>query len=448
MKYSHYNVVTDPINRKGNRLLYNLRTEEAVIIDAQTFGHYERGSLDISETARGTLQGIRAIVPLEENELSQVIAENKEAVASQYTFSFTILPSANCQLGCVYCGQAHAPGSLNESLYQKTLDYIDQSLTGSNRTHVAIGWFGGEPLLGFNTIKQLTPQIKDIARRHNCTYSARITTNGLLLNPRNFRTLLDNDVKDITISLDGTAEYHDQRRFTKGGKASFDVIMRNMTDVFNQFDFEKEGVEIMVRINVDTHNRDGVIPLLELFHERGFAGKIHKFDIAPIHSWGNDAHVRAIPIEEFANLKVDFYLKLLELGLMTKVPLPKRSRVVCQAVLPDARYMDAKGDLYDCSELPLVPVHKDQYRLGNIGAFRPGDDAGKRHYTAWNDEVEAHQTPCGKCKVLPVCGGGCPKAWKEGHIPCPDFKYNLKDVLRMAYLYSRNEEKFLAEMAV
>ncbi len=45
----------------------------------------------------------------------------------------------------------------------------------------------------------------------------------------------------------------------------------------------------------------------------------------------------------------------------------------------------------------------------------------------FNDKVEAGQYDCSSCRMLPVCGGACPKEWLEGHKPCPSAKQNMPD---------------------
>jgi uncharacterized protein len=43
-----------------------------------------------------------------------------------------------------------------------------------------------------------------------------------------------------------------------------------------------------------------------------------------------------------------------------------------------------------------------------------------------------HEVQCGRCPILPICGGSCPKLWREGHIPCPSIKFNFQERLEIA----------------
>jgi len=433
-KYSKYFIVTDFIDDK-NRLIYSLLTGKMMFINDAVFRKVISNDTNISEDTRNRLLDAEILVDEDLDELQKLLHENIKVTTERNVFSFTILPSANCQLGCHYCGQQHGKYKVEPSLFTHVLDHVSKGVSKPEKNHLAIGWFGGEPLLGLNVIEELTPELKKIAEINGCSYSARITTNGLLLNRKNFQKLIECDVRDITISLDGTKNAHDARRPTKGGEGSFDVIINNLIDVFNSFDIEREQIDIMLRVNVDMYNIDDVIPLLEQLGELNFQNKINRFDIAPIHAWGNDAHLRSTSIQKFADFKIDCYIKLLELGFLSEVPIPSRVKVICQAVTLDSLYMQTDGSLFDCSELPLVPTEITSKKLGHITNLESVNEK-QRHYSSWNHELLEHKHQCSECKFLPVCGGGCPKSWLDGHPACPDFKYHMEDLVSLAYLTS------------
>ena len=58
---------------------------------------------------------------------------------------------------------------------------------------------------------------------------------------------------------------------------------------------------------------------------------------------------------------------------------------------------------------------------------------------------ELKNYPYLNCNILPVCGGGCPKSWKEGFIPCPAFKNNIGEYLLLSYIYEKNNKNFIGE---
>lgn len=440
LKYSKYIAITDYVDSE-HRIAYSFLTGKMMLIKDDIHQKIMEQNTDIGETAQLRFREAEILVDADTDELKKIMEENIDSVEHRSVFSFTIFPTSNCQLGCHYCGQHHSPGKVNKDLYADILAHVTNGVSAYEKNHLAIGWFGGEPLLGISVIEELTPELKRIAERNACSYSARITTNGLLLHRDNFRKLIDLDVRDITVSLDGTAKSHDQRRPTKGGGPSFDVILNNLIDVLHHFDVDKEQVDLMLRVNVDKYNNEDVMPLIELLASHGLQGKIKRFDIAPVHAWGNDAHLRSSTMQEFADFKIDCYLKLLELGFLEAVPLPGRVKVICQAVTKDALYMQTDGHLFDCSELPLVPVENSTKRLGHITDGKP-IPVTERHYSSWNQDVLDRKHACSDCRILPICGGGCPKSWLDGHVPCPDYKYHIEDLLTLAYLSASGKKLF------
>lgn len=436
MKISNYKAVTPVFDGSGKRIVYSFRTQRMLLVDDQAgenILNFKKNGYSLE--LENELIQMKILVPDEENELEEIILENDLALPDIRALNFTIFTSANCQLGCVYCGQSHSPQKLDRNLFPHILKYIEDHVVAMKKQRIYISWFGGEPLLGLDAIVELTPGIKAIAEKHNCAYDSRITTNGLLLNKKNYKILRDNNVRDISISLDGISDDHDKRRSTKGGNGSYDVIYKNLSEVFSEFDTNADDMFIRMRINVDQYNKEGINRLLEMFAEQGWGHQINGYDIAPIHSWGNDANFRAMPSIEFAELKLEFLVKLYELGLLNTISVPRRNRIVCNAVTEEGRYMDPNGKLFDCSEFPLVNSYGKDISVGHIINFE--SDKGKRNFVNWNAEVCANKYPCGTCRILPLCGGGCPKAWREGYEPCPDYKLVIEDLIVLSYLTTK-----------
>lgn len=431
-KYSRYNIITPIFDNR--RIIYNLLAEKLILIHDESIYHdIANNIIPESENNFSMLLDGGIIIDDAIDERTMIFDENNKDSADRKALSFTIFPSSNCQLGCVYCGQDHKKESLDEVMHNSILTKLEKMIIG--KSHLNLSWFGGEPLLGLSTIIKLTPRLKELAKKYNCTYGSRITTNGLLLNEKNLKILLENGISDLTISIDGTKEFHDARRPTKGGEGSYDVILKNLTIVFRYLRENEIDCGVRLRINIDRYNKDCIEDLFVDLIDAGCKGIVTEWDLAPIHSWGNDAHERALTFEEFGELKLDLTICLLEMGLLEKVPFPGRVKVLCQAITEDSLYLDSKGILYDCSETPLVPIHQEKYKLGTIDSSID-ELYEKRNYNKWNTEIKNNEYPCGDCNLLPVCGGGCPKAWKENFRPCPSFKYNIEEYLILGYLSS------------
>jgi uncharacterized protein len=132
--------------------------------------------------------------------------------------------------------------------------------------------------------------------------------------------------------------------------------------------------------------------------------------------------------------------QMLQLGFPVGF-IPSRKPVVCMAVKPHSELVDAYGTIFNCTEVSYVPAYgtPNEYAIEHLsGIGLPGkrDRLGN-----FNDQVRQGEYPCSSCRMLPVCGGACPKAWQEGLEPCPSAKGNIEQRLLLSYAVSRIEEQ-------
>lgn len=447
-KFSFYTVVTDPLSDgSGKRIIFATRTARSLMVTEALYAKIQQGAWDqIAEATFQKLREFQIVVPADEDELAAVIGRSFEAVDRIDGLYCVIQPTAMCQLGCGYCGQRHTKDYLTPAATSKILERIEGKLQTGAYKALSIGWFGSEPLMGLAQIRDMTPKLIDLAARYNCTYGAKMTTNGLSLKEPIFvECVTKHKINKIEITLDGTAEYHDARRHTKEGLSSFNLIFNNLLKVTGRPDFKQLGCELSVRCNVDARNHESVVPLIRQLAAHNLQDKISYFYVAPIHSWGNDAHLLSLTKEQFADLEIDWLLEQHKAGFNPGL-LPGLNPVVCLSVTPQAEVYDAFGNVFDCTEVPYVPAYEGtEYQLGNLNN---GLDTISPHrpLLSFHQEVRDGELPCSTCKMLPVCGGGCPKSWREEIAPCPVTKYNIKDKLALQYLFNKKGKEALLEM--
>ena len=71
-------------------------------------------------------------------------------------------------------------------------NFLKEKLQSGKYKYLSVGWFGGEPLLGYKTIKRLSPVFIDLCEKYQIHYQSAITTNGYLLTKNKFRYLNEN----------------------------------------------------------------------------------------------------------------------------------------------------------------------------------------------------------------------------------------------------------------
>lgn len=446
-KLSYYTLFSDLLNSKQDSVLYCTRTGEAFVVSKElrqnlSAGHFNLVSKDILDK----LIIAKGVVYIDEDELAEIQTQNKEAVLvnSNAELYVVIQPSANCQLGCYYCGQAHSKDNILPEYSQLLIERVKGKLKEGTYNSIFVGWFGGEPLMALQQIRELTQKFIDLATEFGVKYSAKVVTNGLSLKSKIYNELVTAlKVSQIEVTLDGTADYHDAHRYTKEGGKSFDLIYRNLKDIFNGEDYEKLNCRISIRCNVDKRNWEDVSNLISLLSKDNLHTKVSSFYPIGIYSWGgNDAHNHSLTKEDFAKKEIDWLIEMIQAGFNPSI-LPGRRKQVCAAVSPDFEMYDTFGNVFNCTEVSFAEGYQhSEYALGNIK--NPEAISSKRPLNDWNDTLLTDKFPCHTCKMLPVCGGGCPKSWHEDMRACPSAKFNIKERLALAYVLSKADLKELS----
>lgn len=441
MKLSYYTILSDQLNKREDSVIFSTRTSEALVVSKKIRDFLENGSFDnIPKDIFKDLVEKKFLVHKDENELDTVINENEESIKNDDVLYEVIQPTAYCQLGCDYCGQIHTKDYLAPDIQELLIERIRQKSKKKKWNKMLIGWFGGEPLVGLSQIRTLTKELKNIAKEKKIPYSAKVVTNGLSLKPDIFLELVnDLGVKKIEITLDGTAEFHDGVRHTKKGDATFDIIIGNLEKIFALENYRSLDCSISIRCNVDYRNWKGVSPLIKYLADKKFNEYISYFYSIGIYSWGgNDAHNKSLTKEEYASKEIDWLIELIEYGFNPGL-LPGRVKQVCIAVSEDSEMYDAFGNVFNCTEVSYTDFYDGTpYKLGNLRK-NPKINIPNKPLNNWNSQVLIDkELPCHTCRMLPVCGGACPKSWHEDMRACPSSKFNIKEKLALAYVVSKS----------
>lgn len=145
--------------------------------------------------------------------------------------SIILQVTQNCNLRCEYCiysgsynNRVHTNKRMSLTTAKKCIDYLISHSKQLNE--VSIGFYGGEPLLEFNLIKEVVNYSKKVGEGKNIYFN--LTTNGTLFTPEIVDFFVKNDITAM-ISLDGNQEIHDKSRiFASSGKGSHSIILKNV----------------------------------------------------------------------------------------------------------------------------------------------------------------------------------------------------------------------------
>ena len=329
--------------------------------------------------------------------------------------NIVILPTLGCNLSCSYCYESGKTKDkmMSPNIIRALKAYIIKEYSSS---HVRLHWYGGEPLLAYDIIKEFSVFMKG----HSIDYDASIVTNAVLLSRKIIEELGDLNITEVQVTLDGIKETHDSRRKYKTGEGTYDVILRNLGILHDYIEHNEANIKVDVRVNVDKMNSDEYHTIFNRFKEQ-----FPKFTCYP----GLLRHYSTCnsSVSCFANLReyADFLLYQYEeygIGSMDILPIPKKL-FPCMAVSPYTTIVGPDGELYLC----LKDVGDEKESIGNIIEGRKNMALiamyGSGYLTFKNPK-------CANCKVLSICGGGCPNIqyrnmmYGENNDNCSPFKYS------------------------
>lgn len=136
----------------------------------------------------------------------------------------------DCNLRCRYCfadeGAYHAKREfMSLETAKKAIDFLIEN--SGNRKVLETDFFGGEPLMNFDVVKETVYYAKEQAAKRGKRFLFTLTTNGLLLKD-DIADFLNKEFENVVLSLDGRREVHDAVRKTANGKGSFDLVIENL----------------------------------------------------------------------------------------------------------------------------------------------------------------------------------------------------------------------------
>ena len=133
----------------------------------------------------------------------------------------------DCNLACRYCfaeeGEYHGRRAImSYEVGKKALDFLVAN--SGNRTNLEVDFFGGEPLMNWEVVKQLVAFGRSLEEEHHKKFRFTITTNGVLLNDE-ILEFVNKEMGNMVLSIDGRKEVHDRMRPHRGGQGSYDEIV-------------------------------------------------------------------------------------------------------------------------------------------------------------------------------------------------------------------------------
>ena len=160
----------------------------------------------------------------------------------------------DCNLACKYCfageGEYHGQRALMSlDVGKKALDFLVQN--SGNRVNLEVDFFGGEPLLNWQVVKDLVAYGRSLEEPNHKKFRFTLTTNGVLLDDEVLE-FANKEMSNVVLSIDGRKEIHDLMRPHRGGQGSYDEVVpkyKKVAESRNQLDYYVRGA--FTRNNLD-----------------------------------------------------------------------------------------------------------------------------------------------------------------------------------------------------
>jgi uncharacterized protein len=343
---------------------------------------------------------------------------------------------AICNLGCKYCfflsKEALYPGSKFQ-MDEPTLErYLQQLFDSSAAPEVNVAWQGGEPtLMGIDFFRRSVNLAKKFKKPRQSILHT-IQTNGTQLNDEWCGFFKDNNYL-VGLSVDGPKSMHDAYRVTKGGKGTFDDVIRGWELL------RKHNVDVNILCTIHAVNQDHglevyrffrdvlkaehiqLIPIVERATEETMSVANQGWEIHPgakktlYTQSGSLVTERTVDSQKFGRFLIEIfdewvktdvgkvYVQTFDVALGSW--LGQHNMCIVAPTCGSALALEHNGDVFSCDHFV-----EPEYLLGNI-LDRPLGEmvSSPKQRKFGNDKYTSLPKYCKECPVLFACYGECPR---------------------------------------
>jgi len=329
---------------------------------------------------------------------------------------------ATCNLACSYCffldKELLYPSSDFRMSDEVLENYIRQLIETHRSNQVTVAWQGGEPTLMGVDFYRKAIEYQEKYRRPGMTFENTMQTNGTLLDDEWCEFYKENDFL-IGLSLDGPRHLHDAYRVDKGGKPTFDKVMRGLRLL------QKHGVETNILVTVNRINADHPQELYRFLRDEVGTEWIQFIPVVErtnqnglnLIQLGEHVSERSVRPEQFGRFLIQVYdewvmsdvgkvyVQTIEASVRNWMGLGTSGMCVFDQTCGAGPALEHNGDLYSCDHFV-----EPGYLMGNIEQEHMIELMGTDQQREFGlDKRDSLPKMCRDCDVRFACHGECPK---------------------------------------
>ncbi len=306
-----------------------------------------------------------------------------------------------CNIACTYC---HGTNEIriDRDSQRMSLDvairaiqlYANLLLEHKQTNLMQIRYFGGEPLLNWNVVRDSLDYATKLAKQYGLSLDILLNTNGILLSRAIVKELIRyRDNLHVIVSLDGAKDAHNAVRVFSNGSGSFDVVNRGL-DLL-----QEAQIPIAISATLGEHNKNHLPELIDLLLKRG----IHSMGIDPIRIVSKDGDPVAL---------ADALIDAIEYGRSRDFKIGGLWKEVCERLEHENRVMGTfcGGSGTELSVLPngeIYPCQSQPIWLGTLDDVESRELFKTDAYHHVTMRVVGNLPECRGCEIEGLCAGGC-----------------------------------------
>jgi uncharacterized protein len=400
MQISKYNIISK-VKDAEKWFVVNSLSGQADILDRETFEHLSAGAEDNAELIKNgyIVDPVQEKRLFREKYLQFLDDREKDEVQIFFVNNYT------CNFDCSYCYQAgysQLPVALSKEVIDAFFGYIQIEFS-ARRKYITL--FGGEPFLNAPKHKENIAYIIEKAAALNLEIA--VVTNGYHLEEY-IPVLKKGLIREVQVTLDGTSDTHNLRRFLKGGDPTFDRIVRGVDLLL------ENNIPVNLRMVVDRQNIGNLPELAQFAIDKGWTASAlfktqlgRNYELHECQANQNKLYSRLELYQDLYDLLKkfphisEFHKPAFSISkfLFEQCELPAPLFDACTGTKTEWAF-DSTGNVYACT----ATVGKQDESLGT---FYPEFRKNTQAVEQWQERDILSIPKCQSCNMSLICGGGC-----------------------------------------
>jgi uncharacterized protein len=390
---SKYNIFTEDF-------VYNLISKNYLQINENLKDYLKTHSFLEEEFPDDILKVLkRNNIVVDYDELQYIDSRYNSLKFNDKKAAFIIYPTLSCNFSCDYCFETIKNGSfrnkettLLKKFFKNKLKVLDE---------INIRWSGGEPLLTWEKIKD----ISSVFRNYKGSYNASIATNGYFLTEQIAEEMRELNFSSVQITVDGSKHDHNKKRFTNTDTNTYEKVLQGIKNA-------SKYINTRIRFNVDQNNRDLFVDFLNDLDKYQLDKTNIEIYVKPVvPKNGCTINDNLLEGEDFLDVELEYLALAKDKNFKYSLHPNFKSEIRCIYHHVNSFAIDPKLNLYKCAEY----IGMEAYQIGRINE----NSNIKMNNTSLCNRSLMYSPislqECRECKVLPICNGKCPIDWEKNN---------------------------------